>query len=278
MRRGKNQGVGRRKRGALREEVVSYEPVLPSLKRVRVLLLGPKGAGKSSFINSVRSVLNGRVILLPFIGAATKDVMKKLKSFNVRSEKGGKATALTMVDVQALGDVDIPGLTLSDALAVIKGHAPDGSKVQFFEPDKPLNAGSAGYRAEPSIEDKIHCVVFVLNACHVMSSSDSLQKTLRRLQVEISELDIPQVVLLTNVDQVCHGLQKDVKYVYTSHIVQEKIQKCAEMVGLPVSYVFPVKNYSSELSVNCNTDILLLTAVSHILQSVDDTLEENGFA
>lgn len=53
------------------------------------------------------------------------------------------------------------------------------------------------------------------------------------------------------------------------------MQKAAEVVGLPVSYVLPVKNYSSELSVSCNTDILLLSAVHHILQAVDDTYEEN---
>ena len=52
------------------------------------------------------------------------------------------------------------------------------------------------------------------------------------------------------------------------------MQKAAELVGLPLSYVLPVKNYISQLSVDLNTDILLLSAFNTILQAVDDTLED----
>ncbi|KAK6297494.1 hypothetical protein J4Q44_G00320770 [Coregonus suidteri] len=195
----------------------------------------------------------------------TKELSKQLKSYDIRSERGGKPTALTLCDVLALGDGETTGLTLTDALAVIKGHAPEGHD---FQSDAPI-------KADPSINYQIHCAVFVLNACQVMSTSEDLTETLRTLQAEIADLDIPQVVLLTHVDKVCHAVQEDVKFVYSSRILQEKMQKAAEVVGLPVSYVLPVKNYSSELSVSCNTDILLLSAVNHILQAVDDAYEEN---
>lgn len=122
---------------------------------------------------------------------------------------------------------------------------------------------------------KIHCAVFVLHACHVTTTSESLKESLRTLQAEIADMDIPQVVLLTHVDQVCHAVQEDVKHVYNSPILQQKMQQAAEVVGVPVSYVLPVRNYSSELSVNVNTDILILDAVNHILQAVDDTFEMN---
>ncbi|XP_029532376.1 interferon-induced protein 44-like [Oncorhynchus nerka] len=259
-------------RGSLRKNLVSFKPACRSLNRVRVLLMGPAGSGKSSFINSVRSVMFGRVLLLPFIGTATKGFIKKLKSYDIRSERGGKPTALTLCDVLALGDGERTGLTLTDALAVIKGYAPEGHD---FQGEAPIKAETPGYRPVPSINDQIHCAVFVLNACQVMTTSDDLTETLRTIQAEIADLDIPQVVLLTHVDQVCHAVQEDVKFVYSSRILQEKMQKAAEVVGLPVSYVLPVKNYSSELSVSCNTDILLLSAIHHILQAVDDTYEEN---
>ncbi|XP_071269292.1 interferon-induced protein 44-like isoform X2 [Salvelinus alpinus] len=200
------------------------------------------------------------------------DPLSLLKSYDIRSERGGKPTALTLCDVLALGDGERTGLTLTDALAVIKGYAPEGHD---FQSDVPIKAETPGYRPVPSINDQIHCAVFVLNACKIMSTSDDLTETLRTLQAEIADLDIPQAVLLTPVDQVCHAIQEDVKFVYSSRILQEKMQKAAEVVGLSVSHVFPVKNYSSELSVSCNTDILLLSAVHHILQAVDDTYEEN---
>ncbi|XP_035630978.1 interferon-induced protein 44-like [Oncorhynchus keta] len=260
-----------KERGSLRKNLVSFKPACQSLNQVRVLLMGPPGSGKSSFINSVRSVMFGRVLLLPFIGTATKGFIKKLKSYDIRSERGGKPTALTLCDVLALGDGETTGLTVPDALAVINGHAPEGHK---FQSESPIKAETSGYRPVPSVNDQIHCAVFVLNACQVMTTSDDLTETLRTLQAEISDLDIPQVVLLTHVDQMCHAVQEDVKFVYSSRILQEKMQKAAEVVGLPVSYVLPVKNYSSELSVSCNTDILLLSAVHHILQAVDDTFED----
>lgn len=52
------------------------------------------------------------------------------------------------------------------------------------------------------------------------------------------------------------------------------MQKAAAMVGLPLSYVLPVKNYISTLTVDCNTDVLLLSAVMSILQAVNDSLED----
>ncbi|KAK6297496.1 hypothetical protein J4Q44_G00320790 [Coregonus suidteri] len=231
-----------KERGSLRKNLVSFKPACQSLNRVRVLLMG-----------------------------SSWGFIKKLKSYDIRSERGGKPTALTLCDVLALGDGETTGLTLTDALTVIKGHAPEGHK---FQSDAPIKAETSGYRPNPSVNDQIHCAVFVLNACQVMTTSEDLTMILRTLQAEISDLDIPQVVLLTHVDQVCHAVQEDVKFVYSSRMLQEKMQKAAEVVGLPVSYVLPVKNYSSELSVSCNTDILLLSAVHHILQAVDDTYED----
>lgn len=45
--------------------------------------------------------------------------------------------------------------------------------------------------------------------------------------------------------------------------------KAAALLGMSTSYIVPVKNYSSELDVDVNTDVLLLSAVDHILQYAD---------
>lgn len=52
------------------------------------------------------------------------------------------------------------------------------------------------------------------------------------------------------------------------------MKKAEELVGLPLSYVLPVKNYVCQLTVDCNTDILLLSVVMSILHAVADTLED----
>lgn len=62
--------------------------------------------------------------------------------------------------------------------------------------------------------------------------------------------------------------------VFGPSFVFTQMKKAAKLVGLPLSYVLPVKNYVYQLTMDCNTDILLLSVVMSILQAVDDTLED----
>ncbi|XP_056894674.1 interferon-induced protein 44-like [Takifugu flavidus] len=82
-------------------------------------------------------------------------------------------------------------------------------------------------------------------------------------------LGIHQVALLTHVDLVCPETAQDVTNVYKSRVVQAAIDQAAALLGMSTSYIVPVKNYSSELDVDDNTDVLLLNAVDHILQYAD---------
>ncbi|TWW58132.1 hypothetical protein D4764_07G0008510 [Takifugu flavidus] len=80
---------------------------------------------------------------------------------------------------------------------------------------------------------------------------------------------VHQVALLTHVDLVCPETAQDVTNVYKSRVVQAAINRAAALLGVSTSYIVPVKNYSSELDVDHNTDVLLLNAVDHILQYAD---------
>ncbi|XP_036406207.1 interferon-induced protein 44-like [Megalops cyprinoides] len=259
-----------RNRETLRKNLVSYNPTYESLSKVKILLVGPVGAGKSSFINSIISVMYRHVTQMPIIGCHPDGFTKKLRCYDIRAEKGGQPTALTLCDAMGFGDSEETGLTLHDTLAVIKGHVPEGHK---FDREAPINHNTAGYHLSPALKDKIHCAVFVLDACKVLSYSGSLEEMLKRVNSELSDLEIPHMVLLTHVDQVCHAVQEDVQYVYTSRIVQERVEKAAKLVGLPVSSVFPVRNYARENVVNCNVDILMLSAISEMLQAIDDVFD-----
>ena len=48
-----------------------------------------------------------------------------------------------------------------------------------------------------------------------------------------------------------------------------QMAKASTLLGMAMSYILPVKNYSSQLELEENTDVLLLTAVDHILQYVN---------
>lgn len=68
----------RRQKTTLLKSVGSYKPGCAEAPEARVLLLGPVGSGKSSFISSVQSVFKGRVINRAMVGSFSTSFTKKV--------------------------------------------------------------------------------------------------------------------------------------------------------------------------------------------------------
>ncbi|XP_032152399.1 interferon-induced protein 44 isoform X2 [Sapajus apella] len=64
-------------RKSLLSALRTYEPYGSLVQKIRILLLGPIGAGKSSFFNSVRSVFQGHVTHQAFVGTNTTGTSEK---------------------------------------------------------------------------------------------------------------------------------------------------------------------------------------------------------
>lgn len=61
------------------ESIKSYAPPVDSgVPKVRVLLIGPVGAGKSSFFNSISSVFRGHVTNQAIAGSSTTSLTTKV--------------------------------------------------------------------------------------------------------------------------------------------------------------------------------------------------------
>ncbi|XP_060739090.1 interferon-induced protein 44-like isoform X2 [Tachysurus vachellii] len=261
-------------REELMEKVESYKPAFSAVSEARVLLLGPVGAGKSSFISSVQSVFSGRVLNRAMVGSsASASFTKRLQSFPIRRSgeiSGSGSTSLVLCDIMGLGDGDWTGLSLYDALCVIKGHVNDGHQ---FSTENPVRYDST---KKLTLKDKIHCVVFVVDASKINTYTKGLSTTFHQLREKISSLGVHQVALLTHVDEVCTVTSQDTSQVYRSRQVQQLIVKAGALLGMATSYILPVRNYSSQLELNDNMDILLLNAVDHILQYTDLYFQENA--
>ncbi|XP_046906263.1 interferon-induced protein 44 isoform X2 [Hypomesus transpacificus] len=260
------------RKDTLMEYISCYKPSCEGVSQARVLLLGPFGAGKSSFISSVQSAFSGRVTNRATVGNSSASFSKKLQSYTVRLAKSEQRAGLTLCDIMGLGEGGTTGLTLHDTLAVIKGHAPEGHK---FSPEQPVRSETVGYVKKPLLKDKVHCVVFVVDASKISTYPKSLSDIFQQLRDHISDLGVHQVALLTHVDKICPDTARDITQVYKSMIVHQTINKAGALLGMSTSYIVPVKNYSSELDLNKNTDILLLSAVDHILQYVDLYFQDN---
>lgn len=56
------------------KDIQSYKPDIKTVHQARVLLVGPVGAGKSSFFNSINSAFRGNMTSQAIAGTAGKSV------------------------------------------------------------------------------------------------------------------------------------------------------------------------------------------------------------
>ncbi len=71
----------------------------------------------------------------------------------------------------------------------------------------------------------------------------------------------------TETSTILSGLRSSESYVI-------QMQEVNARIGVPLSCVVPVKNYSEELELDMNCDILLLTAVNQMLRFADNYFDE----
>ncbi|XP_028666575.2 interferon-induced protein 44-like [Erpetoichthys calabaricus] len=206
-------------RDQLKNSIINYKPPLNLVSKTKVLLVGPVGAGKSSFISSVGSVFHGCVALKAMVGTAAQSFTNMFRSYNIKASQAGEQNSLVLCDMMGLGEEDLPGVKVNDVLQAVKGHVPEGYK---FNSSEAIGSDTRGYISTPGIANKIACVAFVVDARKVQTYPDDIQEGLQELRLKIRDLGVPQVALLTHIDEVCHAVDKDVSRVYVCRHVQDK--------------------------------------------------------
>ncbi|XP_048851308.1 interferon-induced protein 44-like [Brienomyrus brachyistius] len=102
---------------------------------------------------------------------------------------------------------------------------------------------------------------------------DATWVKLRNIQRKVDSYEVPLLVLLTQVDKACPHVEKDLTKVYRSCYIKELIYKVGDRLGIPVSQVLPVKNYSHEIALDTCCDVLLLTAMQQMLNFADNCFD-----
>uniref|UniRef100_H2RYC9 Uncharacterized protein n=1 Tax=Takifugu rubripes TaxID=31033 RepID=H2RYC9_TAKRU len=241
--------------------IKEFKPIDGSVNKARILLLGPSGVGKSSFVNSVFSIFREYSSLncLTF------------RPYLIRGVKEGTFLNLALCDAMGLSEKKGEGLHSDDIISIIQGHVPDGYQVNFIANAR--RRKTDGYVAAPTLNRKIHCVVYVMDASTVSDVSAELQKKLGEIRQRVTSMNIPQLVLMTKVDRADPSVIKDIRKVDQSEIIREKAEQLAALLG--DTSIFPVKNYvPNELELNNNCDVLLLTAVYEMLRLADNCMDD----
>uniref|UniRef100_A0A8C4SZZ0 G domain-containing protein n=1 Tax=Erpetoichthys calabaricus TaxID=27687 RepID=A0A8C4SZZ0_ERPCA len=228
--------VTSRVKNELLQDIRNYEILTESVEEPRILLIGQIGSGKSSFFNSVNSVFRGHVMQQAGSGHGVNSISTRYRTYKVLNGKGEKMLPFVLCDTMGLErEENREGIHMGDIINVIKGHVPD---MYEFNPKAPITEYDVRYRHEPSLGDKVHCVVFVIDA--------------------------DKMSLINNILQ-----QNSLFYSLFFQVTQ-----LGQILGVPVSAISLVKNYSEETELNQNVDILILRALQQMLRAADACLDE----
>uniref|UniRef100_A0A667Z386 TLDc domain-containing protein n=1 Tax=Myripristis murdjan TaxID=586833 RepID=A0A667Z386_9TELE len=259
------------KRVELMDSIKKYKPITSSVPQARILLIGPVGAGKSSFFNSINSVFRGHVTSQAIAGCSGTSLTTQFRTYSVKAGREGKPLPFMLCDTMGLEESTGAGLDVDDILSILKGHIPD---CYQFNPSVPLQVEAHGYRRSPELKDQIHCVVFLIDACKVSIMPTKLEEKLAAVRRKAILMGIPQLILLTKVDEACPTVAEDLSNIYKSRYIKDMVQEVSVRLGVPLSCVVPVKNYYEELELDLKCDILLLNAIIQMLRFADNYFDD----
>uniref|UniRef100_A0A3Q1FVK7 Interferon-induced protein 44-like n=1 Tax=Acanthochromis polyacanthus TaxID=80966 RepID=A0A3Q1FVK7_9TELE len=162
------------------------------------------------------------------------------------------------------------GVHVEDIKLALKGHVKDGYK---FNPKEPLTEGDF-YNPSPTLDDRVHVLVSVFPADKSSEMTGEDVKKMREVRRAASEMRIPQLVLLTRIDEACPKVKENINNVYKSKCLKEHVDKCSSLLGIPLNCVFLVKNYHSETKVNDDIHALILVALRQMVSVGEDFLND----
>ncbi|XP_047671497.1 interferon induced protein 44c2 isoform X2 [Tachysurus fulvidraco] len=258
-----------RTRQSLIDVISHWTPSVSSVQKARVLLVGAVGAGKTSFFTSLNSVFKGHVSFRANTGTAGTSLTTQFRMYSIKVNS--KFLPLMLCDSMGLEEGLNAGLDIDDFTNILKGHIQD--KYQF-NPSVPLQPDSPYFCKTPTIKEQIHTVVYVMDACKVTLLSEKMIDKLAAFRRKANHMGIPQMVLLTKVDEACRAVGEDLKHVYQSHYIYKMMQEVSVRLGVSLSAVVPVKNYSKELELDLDIDLTLLNAVVQITRTSEAYFEE----
>ncbi|XP_053085934.1 interferon-induced protein 44-like [Pangasianodon hypophthalmus] len=254
-----------------------FQPGTAEVHELKILLHGPIGAGKSSLINSINTVLQG----YNAAGALADSSAGQSQSFTLkfkihRLKKGGPGSFYPFVftDIMGLEEDKSKGVQTKDINKILKGHVKDG---YTFNPVKPIDKGDPKYISNPSLKDKVHCLVSVLPADRISLISDDVIQKMRAVREKARDLEIPQVVVMSMVDKACPLVNENLRKIYTSKKIKEKMEECSHKLGVPMNCIFPVLNYHEQVTNDTAMDILILMAMTDIIRFANHYVEDQVY-
>ncbi|XP_076857270.1 interferon-induced protein 44-like [Brachyhypopomus gauderio] len=237
------------------------------VRELRFLLYGPVGVGKSSTVNTIRTIFEGR----PFVNclaetAAGRSFTKTYEKYGIANGKEGMLP-LAFHDIMGVEKGESAGVRTDDIINAMKGHITEG---YVFHTEFPIIEKDPKYRRNPSLSDRIHCLVSVVGADKITMMGKEFINKMRKVREAASGMGIPQVVFMTRVDLACPLTKGNLKKIYRSRKIKELMNTCSNLLGGPTNCIFPLKNYHDETHMNEEINCLMLDALTQIIHWAHD--------
>ncbi|XP_045187841.2 interferon-induced protein 44-like [Mercenaria mercenaria] len=232
-----------------------------------ILVIGPVGAGKSSFFNTVASVFRGHISDQAVCGSAEKSITSKYRMYHVRGSRMEKPLKFCLCDTMGLEESQ--GLDAQELTYILDGHVPDGYQ---FNPTTPISSEIHGFVTSPTLGNKIHCVCFVFDGNTATILSEKMLEKVKSMQAKVRQKGLPQAIVLTKIDNVCSYVEEDVRNVYQSDTIKQLVNKVSNVFGVPRSFILPLKNYEKEFDVKTDVSILAMQTLKRLLLSTENHL------
>ncbi|ESO93522.1 hypothetical protein LOTGIDRAFT_119204, partial [Lottia gigantea] len=252
----------------IKNSIKSYCPVEETgVRESRILFIGAVGSGKSSYVNTINSIFRGHVTCQAAAGSAEHSLTTMFRSYKIRDGSG--FLKFRLCDTRGLEESQ--GVDPGDIVAMLDGNMPD---LYTYNPSAAITPVTPGYIKLPSLNEKIHCVAFIIDGSSVELMNDAVLCQIKNVQNIIHQrgIAVPQVILLTKVDEIAQEVDEDLNNLFYSSEVEEVVTTVSQLVGLPRSHVLPVKNYEKETELNDTVDRYALLSLQQMLRFADDYL------
>merc|ERR1712150_88218 len=131
-----------------------------------------------------------------------------------------------------------------------------------------------GFILNPTEDDRIHCVCFVVSASAVSTMDPAVLDKFKAIRDEANRRNLFPLVILTKPDQICQATKENASKVFHSRAVSQKVNEVSQKFGINQNQIFPVRNYFEETECTLENNILILQALRQILRNSEDYLKD----
>ncbi|XP_058236010.1 interferon-induced protein 44-like isoform X2 [Hemibagrus wyckioides] len=197
-----------------------------------------------NLINHGEKCLGGRITSGALVdGTGGTSFTKKYKTHYIEAEDGSHLP-FVFNDIMGLESDKESGAKAEDIIKAINGSLQEGFNFKGTSPNSEMDLG---YRSNPSVEDKTYCLVNIIAADKMSLLDNGVIDKMKKIRQAATHLNMPQVIIMTRADLACPLVQQDIRKIYSSKKIKEKMEVCSNLLGIPMNYIFPVKNYHEEI-------------------------------